>query len=187
MNELIYGAKISNSPGTLCEATINTSVSCGMWTHQHSLIGKVRACSGYIVKIVTCIPSNRLSGFSSRKINYLLVLPTLGSCHQGLMSPLGGVRGVGLQIRRLAANIFNKQSRIFFRSPPLPLWVISGIVPISSGLVPIPSGIVPIPSGIVPIPSGPSQCHYTKTLFEVKSCESVYGLARLHTNLQTIN
>ena len=34
---------------------------------------------------------------------------------------------------------------------------------------------------------GPSQCPYTKFLFQNNSYESVYSLARLHTNLHTIN
>ena len=43
----------------------------------------------------------------------------------------------------------------------------------------------PITTRIVPIPLGPSQCHYTKSLFHNNSYESVYGLARLHTNLHS--
>ena len=38
----------------------------------------------------------------------------------------------------------------------------------------------------MPIPPGPSQCLYTKTLFQNNSCESVYDLARLHTTYITI-
>ena len=48
-----------------------------------------------------------------------------------------------------------------------------------------------VTSGIVPIPPGPSQCPmlklYAKTLFQINSYESVYGLARLHTTYITIN
>ena len=38
-------------------------------------------------------------------------------------------------------------------------------------------------SGIIPIPLGPSHCLYNKSLFYNNSYESVFGLARIHTNL----
>ena len=38
----------------------------------------------------------------------------------------------------------------------------------------------------MPIFSSPSQCPYTKSLFQNKSYDLVEGLAQLHTNLHTI-
>ena len=92
----------------------------------------------------------------------------------------------------------------FFRSPPSPRRVTSGIVPIPPGPSQCPYtktlfqdnsyesvyGLARLHTNLhnkVPIPPGPSQCPYTKTLFQDNFYESVYGLAWLHTNLHTIN
>ena len=65
----------------------------------------------------------------------------------------------------ISSNIQDLQQGVFFRSPP---------------------PFLRVTLGIVPIPPGPSQCLYTKTLFQNNSYESVYGLAWLRTNLNTI-